>query len=385
MSSDCEPVPVAGGGHAGRRGRIWRCVTLGGLVAAAMASAAGASLSAPGQPVAHRGHGSASRTFAASAWRGLGERALSEAPASAVTTPQAATEPGPSLVPDVASVVPIDPCAAPSQGGGATLASAATPAVGNGAAVTATLSDLSVGPGTGGGLPPILSPPSSKGSGTATATTSTTTTSTTTTTTTLPAPGGAQGAAAWPGSAKAPAGPTAPGANAGTTAAGATTTTTAPPAPAPAPASQGAISTGIGCNLVGNWTFGRLAAGETPTEAAAVVDVMKLLGIPYLWGGESHGGFDCSGLVQFVYRQAGVSLPRVAQDQYDAGPAVLPGMVVEPGDLVFFGQSPAGVKHVGMYVGDGLMVDAPETGAVVRFDRVEGFGPIVGVTAPGQR
>jgi cell wall-associated NlpC family hydrolase len=102
-----------------------------------------------------------------------------------------------------------------------------------------------------------------------------------------------------------------------------------------------------------------------------------------VWGGESKKGFDCSGLVQFVYSTAGISLPRVAQDQYDAGPAVAPGTPVVPGDLVFFGSSPNSVEHVGMFVGDGLMVDAPHTGAVVRFDRVEGFGPIVGVTSPG--
>jgi cell wall-associated NlpC family hydrolase len=104
-----------------------------------------------------------------------------------------------------------------------------------------------------------------------------------------------------------------------------------------------------------------------------------------LWGGESPlSGFDCSGLVQYVYREVGISLPRVAQNQFDAGPPVPTGTTVEPGDLVFFGSGPDDVSHVGMYVGDGLMVDAPHTGAVVRFDRIAGSEPIVGVTAPGQ-
>jgi cell wall-associated NlpC family hydrolase len=112
---------------------------------------------------------------------------------------------------------------------------------------------------------------------------------------------------------------------------------------------------------------------------------LGLLGIPYLWGGEStSSGFDCSGLVQFVYSEVGIALPRVAQDQFDAGPLVPPGAAVQPGDLVFFGSSVNDVEHVGMYLGDGLMLDAPHTGAVVRLDRVQGFAPIVGVTAPGR-
>jgi cell wall-associated NlpC family hydrolase len=133
---------------------------------------------------------------------------------------------------------------------------------------------------------------------------------------------------------------------------------------------------------VGTATFGP-SQGETLTEMAVVIDILKMLGVPYLWGGTSKGGFDCSGLVQFVYREAGISLPRVAQNQYNAGPIVPPGTAVEPGDLVFFGSSPTTVHHVGMYVGDGMMVDAPYTGAVVRFDRVQSGGSIVGVTAPG--
>jgi cell wall-associated NlpC family hydrolase len=142
-------------------------------------------------------------------------------------------------------------------------------------------------------------------------------------------------------------------------------------------------SGGIGCNLIGNGAVGLVTAGETPAQASAVKDVMAFLGVPYVWGGESNQGFDCSGLVQAVYREAGVSLPRVAQDQYNAGPAVSPGQTVVPGDLVFFGTGSGNVTHVGMFVGDGLMVDAPHTGAAVRFDRVDGFGSIVGITAPG--
>lgn len=149
--------------------------------------------------------------------------------------------------------------------------------------------------------------------------------------------------------------------------------------------SRGGSDSSIGCNLIGSGTVGGMAPGETAAESSAVANAIALLGLPYVWGGESTQiGFDCSGMVQYVYREVGIDLPRVAQNQYDAGPAVPPGSTVEPGDLVFFGAGTNDVSHVGMYVGDGLMIDAPHTGSVVRFDRVAGFERIVGVTAPGQ-
>jgi hypothetical protein len=92
------------------------------------------------------------------------------------------------------------------------------------------------------------------------------------------------------------------------------------------------------------------------------------LGTPYRWGAEGPDSFDCSGLVQAAYAAAGITLPRVAQQQFDAGPAVPPGAPLQPGDLVFFGNDTGQVEHVGMVSGPGLMVDAPFTGAVVRFD-----------------
>jgi cell wall-associated NlpC family hydrolase len=116
--------------------------------------------------------------------------------------------------------------------------------------------------------------------------------------------------------------------------------------------------------------------------ATAIAFVASTLGVPYVWGGTGPDGYDCSGLVQAAYRQAGVALPRVAQDQYDAGPAVPPGTPVVPGDLIFFGSGPAGVEHVGMYIGDGEMVDAPYTGTVVRVDPAA-QSDLVGATRPG--
>ncbi len=129
-----------------------------------------------------------------------------------------------------------------------------------------------------------------------------------------------------------------------------------------------------------------LALAQNPSASDTVVAALSFaagqLGTPYLWGGTGAGGFDCSGLVQAAYRAAGVTLPRVAQDQYDAGPVVPAGSTVLPGDLVFFGTGAATVEHVGLYVGEGEMIDAPYTGALIRYD--DAGGPqLVGATRPG--
>jgi cell wall-associated NlpC family hydrolase len=104
------------------------------------------------------------------------------------------------------------------------------------------------------------------------------------------------------------------------------------------------------------------------TAAAAITFAATNLGAPYRWGGTGAGGFDCSGLVLQAYRAAGVTLPRVAQDQYDHGPSLPAAVALEPGDLVFFGGGPGDVSHVGLYIGGGEMIDAPHTGAFVRVE-----------------
>lgn len=104
-----------------------------------------------------------------------------------------------------------------------------------------------------------------------------------------------------------------------------------------------------------------------------VVDIaLGFIGVPYVWGGSSPSGFDCSGLTQYCYRQVDISLPRTSQSQYNAGQHIARDRLdlLRPGDLVFFGtDGDAGrVHHVGMYVGDGNYVHAPYTGAYVRVD-----------------
>jgi cell wall-associated NlpC family hydrolase len=155
----------------------------------------------------------------------------------------------------------------------------------------------------------------------------------------------AQPAAAAPSPADpatTPAQTTAAATDAATTATATTTTVPAattgtPPPPAPAPA---------------------LGAGHP--EAAVIA--LRYLGVPYQWGGASPAtGFDCSGLVMYVYAQLGIELPHQAAAQYGYGVAV-PRDQLQPGDLVFYD----GLSHVGIYIGNGDIVHAPHTGDVVK-------------------
>jgi cell wall-associated NlpC family hydrolase len=90
---------------------------------------------------------------------------------------------------------------------------------------------------------------------------------------------------------------------------------------------------------------------------------LKFLGVPYVFGGTSSNGFDCSGYVQHVFAMLGINLPRTADAQYDAGHRVVGGM--RAGDLVFFQTYAAGASHVGIYLGNGKFVHASSSHGVM--------------------
>jgi cell wall-associated NlpC family hydrolase len=111
----------------------------------------------------------------------------------------------------------------------------------------------------------------------------------------------------------------------------------------------------------------------TPAQIAVVKETMKYLGIPYVWAGATpSGGFDCSGLVLYVYAKFGVQFPHGATMQAHMGDPVSLSQA-QPADLVFFGY-PAFYHHVGIYIGNGLFIEAPHTGDVVKVSQLAGRG-----------
>jgi cell wall-associated NlpC family hydrolase len=119
------------------------------------------------------------------------------------------------------------------------------------------------------------------------------------------------------------------------------------------------------------------ALSPSESAAGAVNWAQEQLGTPYLWGGdgtpEDDGRFDCSGLTKAAYAEVGIELPRVANDQWNAGPHPERDELL-PGDLVFFAydlEDSRSIHHVGIYVGGGHMINAPYTGAVIRFDPID--------------
>jgi cell wall-associated NlpC family hydrolase len=116
-------------------------------------------------------------------------------------------------------------------------------------------------------------------------------------------------------------------------------------------------------------TANATGGGISAAQGVRAVNIARLQrGIPYVWGGTTRRGFDCSGLTQYTFMQMGKRIPRVAQDQYRYAIRLRPHMQ-RPGDLVFF-YSGATIYHVGIYTGNGWMINAAHSGTVVRYQRI---------------
>lgn len=136
-------------------------------------------------------------------------------------------------------------------------------------------------------------------------------------------------------------------------------------------------------DAVTTWT-GPIPSGPTPYSQRAVAAALSVLGAPYVWGAEGPNTFDCSGLVQWSYLQAGLVLPRLASDQYRASTPV-PYDQMQPGDLIVYAydvHDESTIHHIAMYIGNGQMVHAPHTGDVVKVVPVYREG-IYGTVRPG--
>ena len=112
--------------------------------------------------------------------------------------------------------------------------------------------------------------------------------------------------------------------------------------------------------------------------STAIATAMTYLGVPYVWGGESYGGVDCSGLTMLAWESAGVDLPHLSRAQYGYGTHVSLGDM-EAGDLIFWSSdgTQSGIYHVAMYLGDGEMIEAPTFGVPVRVTGVYSWGSLM--------
>jgi peptidoglycan DL-endopeptidase CwlO len=146
-------------------------------------------------------------------------------------------------------------------------------------------------------------------------------------------------------------------------------TTTAPAPPAPATTTEPTTTTTTSTPPPPTTTDTTPTAPLPPGHPEAASIALRYLGVKYVFGGASPDGFDCSGLVMYVYAQLGIQLPHYAAAQFGLGVPV-PRDQLQPGDLVFFD----GLDHVGIYIGGGQMVHAPQTGDVVKITAISDFG-----------
>ncbi|MDQ1720626.1 MAG: peptidoglycan DL-endopeptidase CwlO, partial [Pseudonocardiales bacterium] len=129
------------------------------------------------------------------------------------------------------------------------------------------------------------------------------------------------------------------------------------------------VNKALGCAALSTPAVAMLPgpAPATPASNAAIVKLaMTFVGKPYVWGGATPAGFDCSGLVQYSYRTAAaLTTPRVSQDQFRAA-RMIPAVRAVPGDLVFYHDNTGSVYHVGIYTGPGMTVAAVDPAHGVR-------------------
>ena len=119
-----------------------------------------------------------------------------------------------------------------------------------------------------------------------------------------------------------------------------------------------------------------LPAGTPQAVQTAIAYALAQLGKPYIWGGTGPAGYDCSGLVMMAYQSAGIDLPRTTFQQVDAGTPVYSLTQIQPGDLLFSAGSdgtPSDPGHVGMFIGDGLVIQAPQTGQDIMISPLAGY------------
>lgn len=147
---------------------------------------------------------------------------------------------------------------------------------------------------------------------------------------------------------------------------------------------QPPVIAGIQSNSTAQATTPNAGAVKTPVSVTVptapvstdkaqnvIAEAKKFLGLPYVWGGTTPSGFDCSGYMQYIFKNvAGVKLPRVAREQQNAG-VQIPVSEVQPGDLIFWGK-PA--HHVAMYIGNGQYIHAPQTGDVIKISKMNPSG-----------
>lgn len=136
----------------------------------------------------------------------------------------------------------------------------------------------------------------------------------------------------------------------------------ATPAPTPAPTAA-PVSAAPAASTSSSYT------SSNPARQAIIDTAAQYLGTPYLWAGTTPAGFDCSGFAQYVYSKNGYSITRTTYTQWDNDGTYVSKSELQPGDLVYFG-SEGSPSHVGIYVGDGMMIHSPRTGDVVKYSTI---------------